>query len=166
MRVRPLTAAALAVAHLTLGCGGSGTDTGASPTPPATPPITQTPPAPPPTADPANVAGSWRGTLDANAMPSRPISMLAFQAGTCVDGAWQSESGEWTGAISGYADVGSFSGYVSIQRPADGPGRCGGLATFSGSVTGDTIRWTSSGFTGSCPGGLPQSVTMTLRRES
>ena len=33
---------------------------------------------------------------------------------------------------------------------------------FSGEVSADTIRWASSGFTGECAGGLPQSVTITL----
>jgi hypothetical protein len=119
---------------------------------------------PTPTA-PANVAGSWTGTLEAPGFPTRTISILAFQGGTCVDGAWRSEPAEWVGAISGFADVGSFSGSVSIQRPSDGPGKCGGVGMFSGEVTATTIKWTSSGFTGECPGGLPQSVTMTLRRE-
>jgi hypothetical protein len=95
----------------------------------------------------------------------RTITILAFQGGTCVDGAWRTEPAEWVGAISGFADVGSFSGSVSLERPADGPGKCSGVATFSGAVGADTIKWTSTGFTGTCAGGLPQSVTMTLRRQ-
>ena len=90
--------------------------------------------------------------------------MLGFQGGACVDGAWNTEPAEWVGAISGYADVGSFSGSISFQRPADGPGKCGGIGTFSGEVGDDTIKWTSTGFTGECAGGLPQMVTITLRR--
>ena len=91
--------------------------------------------------------------------------MLAFQSSTCVDGAWRTDSGEWDGAVSGFADVGSFSGSVSFERPADGPGKCSGIATFSGDVGADTIKWTTTGFTGTCAGGLPQSVTITLHRQ-
>jgi hypothetical protein len=116
-------------------------------------------------AAPANVAGNWTGSLQSDNFPSRTISVLAFQSGTCVDGAWNTEPGEWVGAISGYADVGSFSGSISFQRPADGPGKCGGIGTFSGEVGENTIRWTSTGFTGECAGGFPQSVTITLKRQ-
>jgi hypothetical protein len=94
------------------------------------------------------------------------MSLLAFQGGTCVDGAWRTDPVDWDGAVSGFADVGSFSGSVSFERPADGPGKCQGIATFSGDVTADTIKWTSTGFTGTCAGGLPQSVTITLKRQS
>jgi hypothetical protein len=114
---------------------------------------------------PANVAGNWTGTLESPGFATRTITVLAFQGGTCVDGAWRTEPAEWVGAISGYADVGAFSGSVSFQRPADGPGKCGGVAMFSGEVAENTLRWTSTGFTGDCPGGLPQSVTITLRRQ-
>ena len=91
--------------------------------------------------------------------------MIAFQTDTCVDGAWGTEPGEWAGAISGLADEESFTGSVTFERAADGPGKCGGIATFSGPVGADTMRWTSEGFTGDCPGGLPSSVTIALTRQ-
>jgi hypothetical protein len=91
--------------------------------------------------------------------------LLAFQSGTCVDGAWRTEPAEWVGAISGYADVGSFSGSITIGS-ADGSNRCAGVGTASGAVGTGDIRWSLSGFTGQCPGGLPQSVQITLSRDS
>jgi hypothetical protein len=133
-----------------------------APAPAPSPSPGPTNPAP---AIPANVGGNWTGTLESAGFAPRAISILAFQSGTCVDGAWRTEPPDWTGAISGVADVGSFSGSVSFERPADGPGKCGGIATFAGQVGPDTIRWTSDGFTGACAGGLPQSVTITLRRQ-
>jgi hypothetical protein len=158
-------ATCLIAAIFTCGCGGdtplSSTPTPMSPSPPSPSPG----PASPSPAAPANVAGNWTGTLESSGFATRTISILAFQGGTCVDGAWRTDPPEWSGAISGFADVSSFSGSVSFERPADGPGKCAGIATFSGAVGTDTIRWTSEGFTGTCAGGLPQSVTMILRRQ-
>jgi hypothetical protein len=148
-------------------CGGGGdTPLSSTPTPMSPSPPSPSPgPASPSPAAPANVAGNWTGTLESSGFATRTISILAFQGGTCVDGAWRTDPPEWSGAISGFADVSSFSGSVSFERPADGPGKCAGIATFSGAVGTDAIRWTSEGFTGTCAGGLPQSVTMILRRQ-
>jgi hypothetical protein len=149
------------MALLGYGCGGTSSP---APTMPSPSPGGQPNPSPGPTT-PANVAGNWTGTLESPGFVTRTITVLAFQGGTCVDGAWRTEPAEWVGAISGYADVGSFSGSISFQRPADGPGKCGGVAMVSGEVGENTLRWTSAGFTGDCQGGLPQSVTITLRRQ-
>jgi hypothetical protein len=149
----------MAIALLGFACGST-----ISPATPTGPTHTPDPNLPVP-ANPANVAGNWTGTLASAGAPPRTISVLAFQTAACVDGAWNSDPAEWVGAISGYADAGSFSGSFSIQRPADGPGKCGGVGTFSGEVGDATIKWTSSGFTGECAGGLPQAVTITLRRQ-
>jgi hypothetical protein len=112
---------------------------------------------------PAQVAGNWSGTLAAAGFGPQSITLIAVQGGNCVDGAWRASGSDWSGAISGYADVGSFSGQVTIQGTS--AGQCSGVATFSGEVTASTIHWTSSGFTGSCPGGLPQNATIDLRRD-
>jgi hypothetical protein len=158
----PLTAgrAWLLAAVFAVSCSGESSAPPAAPTP--TPAPAPGSPAP---SEPANVAGTWTGTLESTGFATRRITILAFQGGTCVDGAWRTEPAEWVGAISGYADVSSFSGSISFQRPADGPGRCGGIGEFSGAVGASELRWTSTGFTGECAGGLPQSVTITLRRE-
>jgi hypothetical protein len=116
-------------------------------------------------ANPVNVAGNWTGTFESSGFAPRAITLLAFQTGACVDGAWKTEPEEWVGAISGYADVASFTGSISFQRPGDGAGECSGVGTFSGDVGADTLRWTSTGFTGECAGGLPSTVTITLRRQ-
>jgi hypothetical protein len=144
-----------------LGCGCGSTVTPAAPTNPS---HTPEPVRPVPT-NPVNMAGNWTGTLESSRFAPRTITVLIFQTGACVDGAWKTDPEEWVGAVSGYADVASFSGSVSFQRPGDGVGRCSGVGTFSGEVGADTIRWTSTGFTGDCAGGLPDTVTMTLRRQ-
>jgi len=79
-----------------------------------------------------------------------------------VDGAWKTDPAEWTGAISGYADATSYSGQMTIEITDRG---CTGVANVSGLVGADTLRWTGSGFTGSCAGGLPQNLTISLRRQ-
>ena len=74
------------------------------------------------------MAGRWRGTIQSANFPPRAITLVAVQLFDCVDGAWQSDDGEWTGAISGLATTNSFSGQVSIERN-DSRGRCGGFGT-------------------------------------
>lgn len=147
------------LALLTVQCGGGDTST---PTTPTTPPPGSSGPGT--SVTPADVSGTWSGSFDSSAGSTRRIVLLAFQGGTCVDGAWRTEPAEWVGAISGYADVNSFSGSITLQS-ADGSNRCSGVGTVSGSVSGGTIQWTSTGFTGQCPGGLPQGVTIALKRE-
>ena len=111
------------------------------------------------------MAGNWTGTLQAQGFETLSISLMAVQAGSCVDGTWRSDDNQWVGAISGLAGVASYSGQVSIQRTADGPGKCSGVGNFSGAVGADAIKWTSTGFSGDCAGSLPQSVTITLHRQ-
>src|SRR5262249_47398590 len=103
----PLTArrAWLLAAVLAATCSGESSARPAAPAPAAA-----AAPVPPAPSEPANVAGTWTGTLEATGLAPRRITILAFQGGTCVDGAWRTEPAEWVGAISGYADVGSFSG--------------------------------------------------------
>ena len=137
-------------------CGGSTTAVPDTPAPGPAP----TTPSPAPAAL-ANVAGNWSGTLEAPGFATRNLTMVVFQGGNCVDGAWRTTSTEWSGSVSGFAGAGSFSGELTLQ----GPGGCGGVGTFSGEVTASTIRWTSSGFSGGCPGGLPQNATLSLRRD-
>jgi hypothetical protein len=110
-----------------------------------------------------NVAGTWTGTLESSNFAPRTVSFDVVQGGSCVDGAWMTSPSEWAGAISGYADTTSFSGSVSIERVAD---KCTGITNISGDVGTNTLRWTSTGFTGNCSGGaLPQSVILTLQRQ-
>jgi hypothetical protein len=110
-----------------------------------------------------NVAGTWTGTLESSNFAPRTVSLNVVQGGSCVDGAWMTSPSEWDGAISGYADSTSFSGSMSLERVAD---KCTGITSISGDVGTNTLRWTSTGFTGNCSGGaLPQSVILTLQRQ-
>jgi hypothetical protein len=157
MSTRVPTIALLALTWLALAhCGGS------------TPPTAPSPPAQPAPGDPppgiASMAGRWIGTLESTNFASRVISMEIFQTADCVDGGWESQPAEWAGALSGLADVGSFEGIVSLERMSAGT-RCSGIAMVSGDVRRDTITLTGAGFSGNCPGGMPQAVAIVLRRQ-
>jgi hypothetical protein len=89
----------------------------------------------------------------------------AVQSANCVDGTWASADGDWTGAISGYADAVSYSGQISIEFSV-GSQHCTGIADISGPVDSDTIHWTGGGFRliGQCPVALPQPIVVRLSR--
>jgi hypothetical protein len=110
------------------------------------------------------MAGRWVGTLESTNFTTRVISMEIFQTGDCVDGGWTSQPDEWAGALSGLADVGAFEGIVSLERSSGGT-RCSGIAIVSGEVRRDSITLRGSGFSGQCPGGMPQNVAIVLRKQ-
>src|SRR5215475_3256494 len=88
---------------------------------------------------PVNIAGTWTGTFASSNFVARTISLNVVQSGSCVDGAWATSPSEWSGAISGYADATSFSGFFSIEIAA---GQCTGVGTVSGEVGAKTLQWT------------------------
>ncbi|MEQ1907758.1 MAG: hypothetical protein ABMA15_03000 [Vicinamibacterales bacterium] len=112
--------------------------------------------------DPVNVAGTWVGTLESSGLAPRSISLVVVQGGSCVDGGWKTDPAEWVGTISGFADATSYSGLMTIENLDR---TCTGVATVSGLVGTDTLRWTGTGFTGGCPGGLPRGLTISLSRQ-
>jgi hypothetical protein len=112
-----------------------------------------------------NMAGTWSGTLQLPGAAVRNVSMLIVQTVDCVDGAFHTDANEWIGAISGYATRTAFSGVMSLQKADDGQGKCTGNGATEASLTGDTLSFTAGNFTGDCPGGLPASLTLTLRRQ-
>ncbi len=124
-----------------------------------------TAPSPGPSSGPfVNIAGEWTGTLESANLAARVVTLTAVQAGNCVDGVWQDESG-WSGAISGFAGATGYDGQISLER-SDASGRCTAVATVSGQVTDRQLRWAGTGFTaiGACAGSLPESIVLTLLR--
>jgi hypothetical protein len=106
--------------------------------------------------------GTWSGTLESSNFPTRSISLMVFQAGNCVDGAWTTVPPDWAGAISGYAGTASFAGSISFEGA---PG-CTAAATVSGDVAADKMTLTTGGFpSGNCPQGTPQAVVIRLQRD-
>jgi hypothetical protein len=113
-----------------------------------------------------NLAGVWTGTFESSNFPTKSVTLTVVQGGNCVDGAWKSSSGDWTGAISGYAAADSFSGQISFERSADAGGKCTAAGMISGPAGETSLRWTSSGMdpVGSCAGDIPKGITLTLSR--
>lgn len=92
--------------------------------------------------------------------------MTVVQSLNCVDGAWQSDSPAWTGAISGYAGPDSFAGQISLEFVTDNGTHCNIVGPVSGSVDQDRILWTSTGFVaGACPSVVPKSLVVSLQRK-
>ena len=160
---RLLVCALLAVAASS--CGGSG-----SSSPPVSPTPTSPTPAPPPPAPGAivNLAGNWVGTFESANHRTQSITMLVVQFDNCVDGSWRSTSGDWSGAISGFAGRDFYTGQISLERPASSPdGACQAIGNVTGEAGSTTLRWTGTGLTATrpCAGELPQSIVITMRRQ-
>lgn len=113
----------------------------------------------------ANIAGAWTGTLESTNFPSRAVTLTVVQSGSCVDGGWTNATGDWKGAISGYASVDAFSGFISLER-ADAGGRCVAAGTASGPASTTALRMSITGLTpvGDCAGELPTDVVLNLHR--
>jgi hypothetical protein len=126
-------------------------------------------PSPSPTAPVgpfADISGMWSGTFESANFATRSITVTAVQTANCVDGAWVSSSGDWKGAISGFASADSFSGSISLERSASAGGSCTAFASASGPASQSALRLAASNLTpvGSCAGDLPTSVIVTLHR--
>jgi hypothetical protein len=114
-----------------------------------------------------NVTGSWTGTMESSNFDTRAVEVSFTQAGGTVNGDWSHAAADWNGTISGSISGTTFSGTFTFSGPSFtgiGP-RCTGNASVSGPVTENapTVRWTSSGFTGSCSG-MPANLVWNLQR--
>ena len=121
-----------------------------------------TAPTPPP---PANVAGSWSGTLESSNYQPLAVFVTLNQTSATVTGTWAAQSGASgiAGNVNGTTDSSSFTGSItfSINQTA------GCSASFSGGASSAaTMTWTSAGFTGNCNlvGGNPLSPRFVLQR--
>ena len=115
-----------------------------------------------------NLAGNWVGTFESANHGTQSITMLVVQFDNCVDGSWRSTSGDWSGAISGFAGRDFYTGQISLERPASSPdGACQAIGNVTGEAGSTTLRWTGTGLTASrpCAGELPQSIVITMRRQ-
>lgn len=147
----------LVLATFASSCGGSSessSPTHSSPTGP-----TEVP------ADIANMNGTWVGTFESPNLGVQQITLTVVQFSNCVDGTWRNAPQDLRGAISGFAAKDSFSGLFSFEQ-----GSCLGVVEVSGPVGADSFQLTGgavrqSAGSGACPNPLPQSTTLTLRRQ-
>jgi hypothetical protein len=127
---------------------------------------TTTPSPTTPTGPIADLSGMWSGTFQSANFSTQPITLTVVQTTNCVDGAWVSSSGDWKGAISGFATADAFSGFISLERSANGGGACAATASVSGPASQNTLQMTATAFTavGSCTGDLPTNGVVNLHR--
>jgi hypothetical protein len=127
---------------------------------------TTTAPTPLPPPQPAQLLGSWSGTLESGNYVPLAVFVTLNQTSTTVTGTWTAQTGTsgLAGNISGTVDASSFTGTItmSINQNAGCTGSFSGGATTSAS----TINWTSVGFTGNCNlvSGNPASPRFVLQR--
>jgi hypothetical protein len=90
--------------------------------------------------------------------------LTVAQAGNCVDGAWLSTTGDWRGAISGFATADAFNGFLTFERSAGGGGECTATGTLVGPASQGALRLTTQtlGPLGACAGDLPAGIVLTL----
>ena len=139
---------------LNISCGGNNAPFMSNPTPPTQPTDPNIP----------DVNGAWTGTLESAEFSARQVSATLVQVGgTCLDGGWKTTTPEWTGAISGFVNATSYTGFLSLEGPQDATGLCAGVYSTNGSVGVSGIKWTFVN-DGNCAGGVRQTVTFTLRR--
>ena len=150
MKTLSLVAIAVAVACMA-GC--------ASGTPPAA------------SGPPANVAGSWTGTIaftTSAGQASQAVTMTLAQSGTSISGTWQAPGGTIpkNGTVGGTTTASSFAGTftITISNLTTGTS-CSGTLAVSGPAGGNTMTWTSPGVVGTCSD-APNNVTFTLVRQS
>jgi hypothetical protein len=95
-----------------------------------------------------------------------PITLVVAQSADCVDGAWISSTGDWKGAISGFAIEDAFGGAFSLERSANGGGQCQATGSVSGPASESATRMTATSLTpiGTCVGDLPTGIVLTLQR--
>jgi hypothetical protein len=123
---------------------------------------------------PANVAGTWLGTMQYTAMPigggtltqfEQPISISLTQSGTAVSGTWTTTNGHArNGAVGGTTTTTSFSGSLTYNTTSTTGGQCTGTIAVSGSAGGNSLTWTSPIIIENCTDPLT-NITITAVRQ-
>jgi hypothetical protein len=155
------TISAVAIAILMAACGGS------SPTSP-TPTSAVVIPTPAPELRPANISGTWTGTLTTDRGCCANVRFELRQDGTAVSGTWTGQpQNDFGGEIAGtLAADGGFAGSFTIDAHSDQAGiRCRGTATINGSSTASALIWTSpEGFDTPPCTGAPKDLRFHMSR--
>lgn len=110
------------------------------------------------------LSGTWTGNVEFTQGGQRAaLAVLTefSQAGATVTGTWGASVVNWSGTVSGTQSGSAFTGTFTISLPG-ASGLCTGTASVSGPV-GQTLRWTSVGFVGTCTN-MPLDVVFNLQR--
>jgi len=120
----------------------------------------------------SNVAGNWIGTSQStqlsNGSPqqyTQPISMSLTQSGSTVGGTWTTTSTPTrSGTVGGAMTGDSFSGSFTYNATAIDGTPCTGTLSVSGTVSGNSLTWTSPGVIENCSNS-PTNITFTAVRQ-
>jgi hypothetical protein len=169
MRQRLAFSVLLACLVTVAACGGDN-----NPVAPSSGTSTQSPPAPAPTqAQPAQIAGSWTGTIEMEFEGRKTFGTIAMtleQQGRSVTGSWRyGAPWDFNGTISGSLAVDGgtthFTGPAElVGETSSGTGRCRGTITMTGPVTNSTIRMEGDEIQDTNCGGAPRSFVWILHR--
>jgi len=110
-------------------------------------------PAPSPSASgPANVGGTWSGTLTFNGTLSQgAVTMTLIQApgAAAVSGTWTGKN-KWSGTIDGSVSENTFAGQLvwNYEGNTAIPAACVATAAITGNAGGTAVTWASSSING------------------
>jgi hypothetical protein len=129
---------------------------------------------------PSDVAGNWDGTMQyttsstsSNAGNSttaqQNVSMKLQKSGDAVTGTYDPSSVGYfsaagTLAITGVDSSSAFTGALTFE-PSSNPDGCSGTIDVSGSGSGSSLTWTSTGVTSTCRSNIRSSVTIKVNRQ-
>ena len=144
--------AALAIAVSTANCGGAT----------ASPPTAPTP---------ANIAGSWTGTISfttSKGHSNQVFNMsMVHEVSGMVSGIWQASDSNFDehGGVNGSTTPTSFSGVFAMTiKDLNAGTQCNTSAAVLGPAGGTAMTWTSDGFIGGCSD-PPKNVTVSVTKQ-
>jgi len=103
----------------------------------------------PTTPSSGNVAGTWLGTMQfTQTSPGgtsiQSISISLTQSGTAIGGAWTTIGGaDRFGTVGGSVANDAFSGSLTYNTTSSNSTLCFGTLAISGTITGNSLTWTS-----------------------
>ena len=120
----------------------------------------------------ANVAGTWLGTMQYTQSPNgspaqftQAVSISLTQTSGTVAGTWSTTNGvSRNGTVGGGMTGNSFSGSFTYNATAANGGACTGTIAVSGSVSGNSLTWTSPGIVENCTD-PPTTITFTAVKQ-
>lgn len=124
------------------------------------------PAAPTPPPQPAQIAGTWSGTLQYNQASSSTLQVQAVafnltQAGSSVNGTYAAQT--FDGTVAGQTTPSNFSGTFTFNARTVTGAACTGSFAVSGPAGSTTMTWTSPAVIASC-NNTPTNLTFAVQR--
>ncbi|HEY7288707.1 MAG TPA: hypothetical protein VH583_02635 [Vicinamibacterales bacterium] len=123
-----------------------------------------------PSSSSTTLTGDWSGVLQYTVNGTsgqQNVTMSLQQSESAVTGTYSVTSAGFYAsgnrAVTGTVTTDAFSGMINFE-PSSNPTSCAGTASFSGNGTGNTLTWTSSGYSATCPI-IPTTTTIIATRQ-